>query len=636
MIWKFFRGVSGRPAQHLPPSSTRQDRVPFWLADHGAALVRRIEILSVAIAILFPVGYLIDDLISGRAPPYNAYLPATAILLAILLLAFRYAPARIVAIVLIATVYVGLALTPLMPHARAVYIVIFVAAVPFFYLIGGIRLGRAACLGFIALIIALIASGILGSIRELRGIVRPYHYAMILASLLIQVVVAEGNERRHTKELDVIFNEHFRDGATNLPNATALAAESLGGGEILMLVRLRNFRDLRSFFDDAEGRAMAVKASRILRDFASSMGTRGPYRISESEFALIYPSGVEPRDASSAILGAFAGESVTEGSPLRFEIQIGSYRASGEGESAFEAVEQAETALADCVAADSVASFRERGTNGSREDDLKALAPVLVKNIVNRSLSAVFQPVYDVRHDGIGFLEALTRLRVDDGFASPEAYLSVTNRLGLEKHFGDFIVEAALDMALRSGHSVSLNITFRDLERPYFIDALFKAYASLSGRHNTLIVELTEQAAFSDYGRLRSFAAEVHEAGGLVILDDFGTGYSNYASLLEARFDAIKVAGEIVREIVARREAAELYFGLCAFCRASGLDVVAEHISDDGIMKKALEGGVALLQGYYFSSPLTADRILDGALEFPDGRSASPAPLRRPEANFRG
>jgi EAL domain-containing protein (putative c-di-GMP-specific phosphodiesterase class I) len=173
-------------------------------------------------------------------------------------------------------------------------------------------------------------------------------------------------------------------------------------------------------------------------------------------------------------------------------------------------------------------------------------------------------------------------------------------------------------------------VTYRDLERPYFLDTLFKSYARLSSSPNTLIVELTEHAAFSDYGRIVAFSAEVHEAGGLVILDDFGTGYSNYASLLEARFDVVKVAGEIVREIVARREAAELYFGLCAFCRSAGLDVVAEHISDEGIMARALEGGATLLQGYHFSQPVGAERILSGELAFPGGRSTAPEPLGRP------
>jgi EAL domain-containing protein (putative c-di-GMP-specific phosphodiesterase class I) len=455
---------------------------------------------------------------------------------------------------------------------------------------------------------------------------------MLISALVMLMLIAEVNERRHASGLDVIFDEHYYDTATRLPNGNALSAERLSEGETLMLIRLRNFRDLRSYYDDTEGREIARKASDVLLSFACEKAARGPYRISESEFVLIFPPAIESRAATGDLFGAFSRESVTEGSPLRLEIQVGSYRTGRDSDDAQKAIEEAESALANCVASDSSSAHREGGESGELEDDLKVRAPILVKNIVDRSLSAVFQPVYDVRRGGIGFLEALTRLRLNGNLVSPEEYLSASSRLGLDKYFGDFIVDAALDMALRSGHSVSFNVTYRDLERPYFLDTLFKAYASLSGTPNTLIVELTEHAAFSDYGRIVSFAAEVHEAGGLVILDDFGTGYSNYASLLEARFDVVKVAGEIVREIVARREAAELYFGLCAFCRSAGLDVVAEHISDESIMVRALEGGAALLQGYHFSRPVSAEGILSGGLVFPGGRSTAPEPLGRQDA----
>ncbi len=606
---------AGGPAQATPS-----------FVGYSDALVRRLEVIASLLAAMYPVAYLVDDLLSGRPGHFARYLVALGAMLALTFAARRFGPSKLVTILYISTIYIGYALTLCLPNARAVYIVLFLVAIPMFYFLGGPRIGRIASIGFIALNAGLIAVGRLGLIKELWGVARPYHYAMLMCGLLLMLIVAEANERRHAKSLELIFAEHFIDAVTGLPNATALSAERMVEGEILALVRLRNFKDLRSFFDDAEGRAMAGRASEILRALARSAGARGPFRISESEFALVHPCGVDPRSVSASILGVFAEESVSGSSPLRFEAQVGSYRTGQGGESAYEAIEAAETALADCVASDSSSSHRE---SGSPDDDFKARAPALVRNIRDRSLSAVFQPVYDVRRDGVGFLEALSRLRVGDRLVSPDAYLSATSRLGLEKHFGDFIVGAALDMALRSGHSVSLNVTFGDLERPYFLEALFKAYDALSGKPNTLIVELTEQAAFSDYGRLRAFASDVHEAGGLVVLDDFGSGYSNYASLLEARFDAVKVAGDIVREIVSRREAATLYSGLCAFCRSAGLDVVAEHISEERIMARALEGGASLLQGYYFSKPVPAERILAGELCFPGNRSAAPAPFGR-------
>jgi EAL domain-containing protein (putative c-di-GMP-specific phosphodiesterase class I)/GGDEF domain-containing protein len=508
------------------------------------------------------------------------------------------------------------------------YIVISAIAVPFFYFIAGHRIGRAASFGFMGLIVLMAAFGG-NAMSALHAQGRDHFFIVFLFFLGLQMVISEANERRHSHSLEIIHDEHFIDDATGLPNSNALAIGHLAGGEIMSLIRLRNFKDLRIFFDDTEGRAIALRAAEVLKEIARIDGARGPFRVAEAEFALIYPAGADQRDAARSILRAFSRASVMGDSPLRFDTQIGSYRTRAAGESAERAVEEAETALANCVAADVGVVYRDGYSESLPADDLKARAPVLVRNIGDRSLSAVFQPVYDVERDGIAFLEALTRLKVDNALVSPESYLSTSTRLGLEKHFGDFIIETALDMARASGHTISINVSFRDLERPFFIDTLFRAYSILSGKRNTIIVELTEQAAFSDYGRLRSFVAQVHEAGGLVMLDDFGTGYSNYASLLEARFDAVKVAGTIVREIVSRSEAAELYAGLCAFSRAAGLDVVAEHITDAAVMYRALEGGATLLQGYHFSPPLPAEDILSGRLAFPDGHSTAPQPLVR-------
>ncbi len=596
---------------------------------HGAAYIRRVEVASALIASLFPVACLAWDLAVGVQPFYLRYAAAFAALVALACVSYRLAPSAILTAVYILMMYAGFVLTALLPRSRNLYIVISATAVPFFYFIAGRRAGRAASLGFLAMIAVFFAIEACDQAGMLRIQGKGYFFAIFLAFIALQMIIAEAGEQRHSRSLEIIHDEHFIDDATGLPNGNALATGALAGGETISLVRLRNFKDLRIFFDDAEGRAIAIRASEILASLAREESARGPYRVADGEFAVVHPPGMDQREAAVRIFKAFSRSSVIGESPLRFDAQIGSYKARASGEAAQRAIEEAESALASCVAADVGAVYRDGSAGGPPADDLKARAPVLVRNIGDKSLSAVFQPVYDVKRDGIGFLEALTRLRAEGGLVSPESYLVTSTRLGLEKHFGDFIIEAAIDMARLSGHTISINVSFRDLERPFFIDTLFRAYSSLSAKRNTIIVELTEQAAFSDYSRLRSFVAEVHEAGGLVMLDDFGTGYSNYASLLEARFDAVKVAGTIVREIVSRREAAELYSGLCAFSRAAGLDVVAEHISDSAVMGRALECGANHLQGYHFSPPLPAEDILSGRLAFPEGRSTAPQPLVR-------
>jgi len=303
-----------------------------------------------------------------------------------------------------------------------------------------------------------------------------------------------------------------------------------------------------------------------------------------------------------------------------------SYR-SETGRTATEALDLALAALSDSLATKAATLHRSGDPESLSPSSLKNAAPTLLRNIERALFQPAFQPVYDLERDGVGFLEALIRFDDDGTAVSPERYLDAAFRLGLDRYMTEFILGRALAMALESGHSVSFNATYRDIARPAFRSTLADAYRGLAGRANTLIVELTEQAAVEDTPTLMGFVREVHEAGGLVFLDDFGSGYSNYARLLESRFDAVKAAGNIVREIAVRPEAYTLYRGMAAFCAEAGLSVVAEHISDDAILDLAVRGGARYLQGYLLSRPVPAEAILGGGLSFPRGFRSDPTPV---------
>jgi len=231
----FLRASMGR-------AGSREGGPLSGFAAYSASYVRRVETFAALLAALYPLAYLADDLLSGRIPPLLHYLPPLVAMLALAFASSRLGPTRFLNSLFVATVYAGFALTLRLPNSRAVYIAIYAFAVPFFYFIGGVRAGRTASLGFVGLLALLIALGVVAEAREFRGFVRPYHYAMLVSALLVQMLIAESNERRHARGLEIIFEEHYYDGATGLPNGHSLVSEKLAEGETLALVRLRNLR----------------------------------------------------------------------------------------------------------------------------------------------------------------------------------------------------------------------------------------------------------------------------------------------------------------------------------------------------------------------------------------------------------
>jgi len=233
-----------------------------------------------------------------------------------------------------------------------------------------------------------------------------------------------------------------------------------------------------------------------------------------------------------------------------------------------------------------------------------------------RRLTAVFQPIYDGQVGGIAVLEGLTRLNWNGALVSPEPYLGLIASLGLDRQLTEFILDETVKLGLETDYSVSVNLTYRDLEDTLFLPRILEACTLFQRRGNKLILELTEHIAFSDHQLVTRFISRVHESGGLVFLDDFGMGYSNYSSIAAARFDAIKVAGSIVLQAPASEEIRVLLSGVAKFARTSGIDLVAEHISDQAIYEMVKGEGIRYLQGYLLQRPVLGQKILDGEFDF--------------------
>ena len=584
-------------------------------------------VFAFLIATLFPIAFLVDDILRATPPAYLNY-PIPFVAVACIAIWLRgssfkkYQQAFVIGFMTLAFL-----MTLFLPFSRNAYILIYFCFPPFTFLMLGSRRGLAASIAFFLLATVL---GVLYLLGYITGRITPINssmFAMASVSFGFQCAIGRFSEWRHSRNVDRLVERRFFDTETGLPNANAYALERLAVGEAIFLVHFENLRDLGAIAGHEEvGNLSYNSALSLLETRGEPAGRRGPYRVSETDFCFVFPVGDSTSEEATSIQGILSGLPAVMDTPLRFVTRIASYRVEAETD-AQEALNEATAALSDCLATRAASLHRCGSTIENDKNVLRSRAPNLLHNIKRGLFKPAFQPVYDLERDGVGFLEALIRLDERGSAASPEGYLDAAFRLGLDSYFTEFILERTLVMALESGHSVSFNATFRDIVRPAFRADLRNAYRTLSGRDNTIIVEITEQAAIEDSSVLKEFVGEVHDLGGLVFLDDFGSGYSNYSSLLESCFDSVKTAGDIVREIAIRPEAYTLYRGMAAFCAEAGLSVIAEHISDDAILDLAVAGGARYLQGYMLARPVPAECILRGDLSFPRGFSSAPTPI---------
>ncbi len=91
---------------------------------------------------------------------------------------------------------------------------------------------------------------------------------------------------------------------------------------------------------------------------------------------------------------------------------------------------------------------------------------------------------------------------------------------------------------------------------------------------------------------------------GSFALDDYGSGYSNELNLLELSPRYIKIDISIVRGIDTDRDKQQIVSNIVTYAHARSMQLIAEGIeNDDAELRKVIDLGVDLLQGFYLSRP---------------------------------
>lgn len=116
-----------------------------------------------------------------------------------------------------------------------------------------------------------------------------------------------------------------------------------------------------------------------------------------------------------------------------------------------------------------------------------------------------------------------------------------------------------------------------------------------------LVVEITEEEELdpTQLERKRTLAG----ASGVFALDDYGSGYSNGSSLLTIAPRYVKVDISIIRSIDTNTDKQQFLTSLVDYARPRNILVLAEGVETTAELRKVLELGVDLLQGYCLARP---------------------------------
>ena len=225
---------------------------------------------------------------------------------------------------------------------------------------------------------------------------------------------------------------------------------------------------------------------------------------------------------------------------------------------------------------------------------------------LNCRIISAFQPIYSIAHRRIVGLEGLARgVDTQDRIIPPYQLFSSTQSeeiINLDQicqlvHIENFY---ALDPP---NAWLFLNVDPQTLaKKDSYISFLSCLLREKNYPANRFVIEVLE-SNIDDEAELESHIQEFKKLGFLIAIDDFGAGQSNFERIWRIKPDIVKLDRSMVKKAGTDPSVKSLIKGITSMLHNCKCIVLAEGVETEAEAIAVMDGGVDLVQGFYFAHP---------------------------------
>lgn len=249
-------------------------------------------------------------------------------------------------------------------------------------------------------------------------------------------------------------------------------------------------------------------------------------------------------------------------------------------------------------------------------DDKFKLLQLLRPALVEGQFELYYQPMITLNTDEIVMVEALLRWPQPDGsMISPDQFIPLAESSGIINELGKWVLEQACIFCAdqrqqgASNLRVAVNISVMQFKDGNLSNTVQNALNEAGLPPEALELELTESLLIDETDQIQTQLSELSTLGVTIAIDDFGTGYSNLGYLRNFKASTLKIDRSFITSLCVAEHDEQLVKAMINMAASLGLKTVAEGIEDEVTLKRLLELGCDVGQGYYWSKPVPSNTL---------------------------
>ena len=437
---------------------------------------------------------------------------------------------------------------------------------------------------------------------------------------------------------DQLFRSAYYDELTELPTRRVIEhrANSLLRGEAsasfaLAFLDIDNFKYINDYYGHGAGDTLLIEvAKRLGLDLRDSDMLS---RISGDEFLLLLnpiQSAQEVAEYIHFTLHRLKAPFFIDGSEIFASTSIGVSLYPEHGRSYEELRQNADIAMYR-VKSDGKGAALFFDASMEREAQARMrIEQSLRLAILEKRFCCAFQAKVDIRTQDIKGIEALVRLRDDEGvIQAPGTFINLAVELGLIDELTHLVlaeIVRSIDLindTFGPNTTISMNVAAKQAGNAEFMRSLAQAMEA-TGYPQRFMIEVTEDAFVAKSHFQSEILPIFRKLGVGISIDDFGIGYSSLSALADITADEIKIDRSFITDIHQRPRSQGILRAIESLSEALGMTVIAEGIeSFEELAYLQAATKIRYAQGYYFSRPVFLEELKPVAQILSESRVSS-------------